>query len=235
MKNFVDWNSRLMPCMRGYITEPSACLQVMQELSLRFGFDSFAMTADFDCSAESVSIFLLRFQRSQSLLKPLLSKRIQVKFFAQAWLSPGLSQTKDLEKLLFSKQNLLPIRFPISVYEDWMDLEINHLLYKKKFGLLFTSFEMAILMFPEEIIEKLLRISRAVFQFNYKALTDPKSLRVIKKLIAQRRPILFGSALDSLQKVYFYEFDYYLESAKAMLSKEEYHFLIANNRLFWNR
>ena len=234
MKKMVDWKARLLPCMRGYITSPQETVQAMEECSLRFGIDSFCMTADYDCSTESVAMFLLRISRSQELLTSYLPKRLKIKTFASILLLPELSRTEHLEKLLFSSQNLLPIKFPISNYEDWMDLEFNHLLYKNKFSLLFTSFEVAVVLYPDEIIEKLMRISSAVFQFNYKSLVDPKICKIIQKLIAQNRRVLLGTSLDSLEKIYFYEMDHYLAVAEQTFSKEEYHTLMKSNALFWN-
>ena len=233
MKRLIDWKSQLLPCMRGYITDPMTSVQAMQEMSLRFGIDSFCMTADFDCSLESVNMFLLRLARSRDLLEPHLPKNLHVTTFASVLLAPDLSLTPDLEKLLFSSQKLLSIKLPIGEYKDWMDLEFNHLLYKNKFRLLFTSFELAVLLYPPVIVEKLMRISHAVFQFNYKSLADPKICQIIKKLIAQKSQILLGTSLDSLDKIYFYEFDYYLHSARLNLSAEEYRILLERNRLFW--
>lgn len=235
MKNYIDWKSQLLPCMRGYITDPTISIQAMQEMFLRFGVNSFCMTADFDCSVESVNMFLIRLSRSQELLKPHIPKNLYVNFFASVLLFRDLSLTPDLEKLLFSSQKLLPIKLPIGKYEDWMDLEFNHLLYKNKFRLLFTSFETAIIWYPPEIVEKLMRISGAVFQFNYKSLVDPKICRIIKKLIAQKSRVLLGTSLDSLGKIYFYEFDHYIHSARLNFSAEELRILLDNNRSFWNK
>lgn len=234
MKTLVDWNSRLLPCMRGYITDPEDSVRIMEECRLRFGMNAFCMTADFDCSTESVAMFLLRFSRSKELLTSHLPRNLKIKAFASVLLLPELSKTEHLEKLLFSSQKLLPVKLPIQSYEDWMDLEFNHLLYKNKFKLLFTSFEVAIILYPEDIIEKLMRISGAVFQFNYKSLTDPKVCKIIKKLIAQNRRVLLGTSLDSLEKVYFYEMDHYLAIAEQTFSKEEYHTLMKSNTSFRN-
>lgn len=232
MRKLVDFNAHLLPCMREYITDPQASVQIMQEMALRFGIDSFCMTADFDASTETVSMFLLRLSRAKTLLKPYLPKELQVKYFASVLLLPELSLTADLDKLLFSSDKLLPIKLPVCNYEDWMDLEFNRLLYKNKFRLFFTSFELAVLLYPPEIIEKLMRISHAVFQFNYKSLINPKVCEIIKKLIAQRSRVLLGTSLDSLDKLYFYEMDYYLRNARVQFSAEEHRILMNQSKHF---
>lgn len=233
MNNLIDWNTRLLPCMRGYITSPGDSVRALEECSARFDTDAFCMTADFDCSTESVAMFLLRLSRSQALLASQLPKKIKIKVYASVLLLPDLSETDSLEKLLFSSQKLLPIKLPITNYEDWMDLEFNHLLYRNKFRLLFTSFEIAAVLYPRDIIEKLMRISGAVFQFNYRSLTDPKVCKIIKKLIAQKSQILLGTSLDSLEKIYFYELDHYLAVARQTFSKDEYRILMNSGASLW--
>jgi hypothetical protein len=104
-------------------------------------------------------------------------------------------------------------------------------LYKKKYRLLFTSFELAIVLFPEDTIKKLMRISGAVFQFNYKALTDPRACRIIEKLLEQKSKVLLGTSLTTLEKVYFYELEHYLATANQLLSPTAFRLLIANNYL----
>ena len=232
MKKLVDWNAHLLPCMREYITDPETSLRVMQEMSTRFGISSFCMTADFDASVETVAMHLLRLARSKEQLKPYLTKDFTVRYYTSVLLLPELSLTPDLDQLLFSAEKVLPIKLPICSYEDWMDLEFNHLLYKNKFRLFFTSFETAVLLYPPEILEKLMRISHAVFQFNYRSLSDPNICKVIKKLIDQRSRVLLGTSLNSLDKVYFYEMDHYLKCARTGLSAEEYRILMNQSQWF---
>ena len=232
MRKLVDFNAHLLPCMREYVTDPLVSVQIMQEMAERFGIDSFCLTADFDATAETVAMFLLRMERSKKLLKPYLPKNLSVKYFTSVLLLRDLSLTPDLDKLLFSSEKLLPLRLPMCSYEDWMDLEFNHLLYKNKFGLFFTSFEIAVLLYPQEILDKLIRISRAVFQFNYRALTDPKVCKIIKQMIAQRKPVLLGTSLDSMEKVYFYEMSHYLRCARTQFSAEEHRILLGQARWF---
>ena len=234
MKRLVDWNAHLMPRMREYIAEPAESVRVLLEMRSRFGIDTFCMTADFDAAIETVPMFLLRFSRSEKLLRPYLKKELkgfQIRCFASVLLLPDIYLTPDLDKLLFTREELLPIRLPICDYEDWMDLEFNHLLYKAKFGLFFTSFETAVLLYPPQVVERLTRISRAVFQFNYRSLADARVCAVIKSLIAQRRHVLLGTAISSMDKLYFFEMDHYLNNARVRFSAEEHRILM--NQIKW--
>jgi hypothetical protein len=62
---------------------------------------------------------------------------------------------------------------PICDYADWIDFELNRLLYRAHFKrLLFTSFDICINLYPGDVLEKLMRIPHSVFQFHYHALAD---------------------------------------------------------------
>ena len=230
MDNYIDWCCDLLPknCNESLVKDSVIALQ---ELSLRFGINRFAMVSEYDCTRESIPVFLLRTQSAYNALLKQLDPSFRADLLTTAILSPGLYETEHLDRLLFSSLSLLPIRFPISTYQEWMDLELNHLLYKKKYRLLFTSFELAIVLFPEDTIKKLMRISGAVFQFNYKALTDPRVCRIIEKLLEQKSKVLLGTSLTTLEKVYFYEFEHYLATANQQLSPTAFRLLITNNYL----
>ena len=232
--NYVDWSCRMLPKLNTELLDAKQAADAIKEISVRFGFSHLAMVAEYDCVQESVPLFLLRANSSFQKLRAELGKTVSIKPFYRAILLPGLYETADLDRLLLPHTKLLPICFPIGTYQDWMDLEINRLLYKKKYRLLFTSFELAILFFSIEQIHKLMRISGAVFQFNYKALTDPAVCQIIKLLLDQDATVLLGSSLTSPEKAYFYDLDFYLQEVQKLLPSRSYRKLLAQNQAFWN-
>ena len=233
MDKYIDWCCALLPknCNESIVTDSAAALQ---DLSSRFGINSFAMVSEYDCTRESVPFFLLRTQSAYEALTKQLDPSLRTELLTTAILSPGLYEIEHLERLLEPSHSLLPIRFPLSNYQEWMDLELNHLLYKKKYRLLFTSFELAMILFPEDTVKRLIRISGAVFQFSYKALTDPKICGIIERLLEQKSKVLLGTSLTTPEKVYFYEFDYYLAMARQHLSPASFRLLLAENHLSRN-
>ena len=234
MNDYIDWACALLPEMNCGTIDAEQTTVALQEISVRFGIRSFAMISEYDCTRESIPVFLLRMNSSYDKLKKQLDNGLSLRFLATALLTPDLYETEHLDRLLVTGTNLLPLHFPLSAYQEWMNLALNHLLYKKKHSILFTSFELAIIMFPDEVVKRLLRISGSVFQFNYKSLIDPKVCQIISLLLEQKSIVLLGTALNSLDKAYFYEFEYYLQMAQKNLSPGAYRQLLANNRLFWD-
>ena len=190
---------------------------------------------EYDATLESVGAHLLRRKRLTETLQSYNLSNHKFHVATRVALTPDLYEASDLEKLLFSKENLLCLRLPVSSYEDWMDLEINRLLYKRKLRLCFTSFELALILYPPEVIEKLMRIRGAVFQVNFRALAEERVCEVVQKLIKQNTHVLLGSGIDSPDKIWYYEFDYYMEAAREKLSPDSFMTLLRNNRLFWRK
>lgn len=232
MQYNVDWCSGLSSVIRDTPDQLPLVLQIMKD---QFQITQHCLVTEYDATRESVRSYLLRQKRLLDLLQNYDVPDHRLKPITRVLLTPRLYETQDLHKLLFSRDHLLCLRFPISSYEDWMDLELNHLLYKRKLRLCFSSLELAVILYPKEVIEKLMRIQGAVFQVNYRALADPKICRVVQQLIKQNSHVLLGTGIDSLDKIWYYEFDYYMEAACNQLSDDTFMTLMRNNRQFWRK
>ena len=240
MELFSDWNCHVMPSMRDRISDEKDSVGVlsymMQELKIR----SLCMMPEYDSGRESVSMFLLRRRRSANRLQEAIEAHWntdelpvpQIKLSAAVYLTRGLYEIKNLSKLNLPllHGSYLPIRMPIAGYKDWMDYELNRLLFRSKFQLLFTSFELCAIWYPKDILEKLLRIQNAAYQFNYKSLSDAGICDVIGQLIDRKATILLGTGIDCIDRCYSYDLSYYLDCAKSYFSAIDYRFLMKNNQ-----
>ncbi|MBQ8310008.1 MAG: hypothetical protein IJX80_03230 [Clostridia bacterium] len=228
MNHYIDWNCRLL--RPGAI--PNETAYALREMNERFSFNRFCMMQDFHADTESVSAFLIRQKRALQQLKPLLSRRFHIHGAACVHLCRGLAEEADLDRLTITSERLLPLQLPLTEYGDWIDQELNSLLYKKKLTPLFLSFELCMLLYPKEIIEKLLRIPFAAYQFNYKALPTPEICRAIFKLLS-KSTVLLGTSLNMREKINFYELPYYLQRSEKLLLKRFHLLLLERNQAYW--
>jgi hypothetical protein len=236
MENLVDWNCRLLPGMRGLVADLNETFNTMQLLFERYGFTHFYLCPEYDCTREPVSIFLIRYQRAiEKLQAEPAIKSFHVRCQPVVMLTPELHLTERLEKLLIKRGNYLALHMPICNYADWIDFEINRLLYKRKFNLWFTSFEQCVILYPPEIIEKLTQIKGAVFQFAFKSLTNPKVLNVIRALAKANRTVLLGTAVDCLERAYHFDYPLYEQQASSLLTPAVYQMILRQNRYFWTK
>jgi hypothetical protein len=121
---------------------------------------------------------------------------------------------------------------PLTEYDDRIDLELNQLLYKRKITPLFLSFELCAILYPKEIVEKLLRIPYAAYQFNYKALQNPEICRMIFSLLS-KSTVLLGTSLNRPEKIEFYEFSHYIDCGNRLLHKRFFEILPKRNLTCW--
>ncbi len=233
MEHLTDWNCRCMPAMRERLSKPEETLEVLHFLNRRYGFSGFCMMPDYDAAREPVSVFLLRLSHSQELMSSLGSIPYQIRFAPRALLIPNLHLCEGLEQLI-SFGSYLPLHLPASSYADYIDYELNRLLYKRKLKLFFTSFELATLFYPWEIIEKLMHIPNAVFQFGYSALSDPTAVRAMKLLLQQNGILLLGTSTDCLARAYRQALSDCEKPATEVLSVAGYQKVLLNSRRFWD-
>lgn len=236
MEYLVDWNCRLLPAMRGLVADSIEAITTMQLLFERYGFTHFQLSPEYDCTREPVSVFLIRYHKAVEKLQANPSiKAFHIQYHPIVMLAQNLHLTEGLKKLLIKQGNYLALHLPISDYADWIDFEINRLLYKRKFKLWFTSFEQCVLLYPPEIIEKLIQIKGAVFQFAFKSLTNPKVIRVIRALVKANRTVLLGTAVDCLERAYQFDYPFYEQQASSLLTPAVYQTILRQNRYFWTK
>ncbi len=227
MEKLTDWSCRLVPDAI-YGTERAA--DAIADLHTRFGFDRFYVTLDYYAERESVSAFRLRHDRAIASLRTHLPRTVRLFPLTALQLTPTPAQNKDVERLRFSDARYLPLALPLTAYADWIDTALNQLLYKRHFPLLLLSFELCMVLYPPDVIEKLMRIPGAAFQFGYKSLCDPAVCRVISALLHRGAPILLGTSVNTPEKSNAFDLDYYLSCAAHHLSRADFQRLTRHSR-----
>ena len=232
MDYFIDWSCRL-PVRLGEENFPKGTIQAMETLNERYHISHFCMMPEFDVRENSLSLFRLRLDRAADLVREHLPRHLKIKIVPRVYLTEGLWRTESLHSLLFTRKRYLPLQLPLSDYAEWMDTEINRLLYTQKYNLLFTSCELFRELYPTEIADRLFRIPQAAYQFNFRSLTDDVTVKDVSKLLANGKTVLLGTGLTAQGKIWQYDFAYYQETATKKLSVADHQKLMHQNRAFW--
>lgn len=232
MNCFVDWSCGLLPRMRGCIETAEEAEQAVSLLHTRHGFNRFFATPTYDSEREPVSHFLLRRDRAKEELTARLPRGCKLAVGASILLTPSLHEVDGLERLLLPRGRL-PVTLPLTEYGEWIDLELNRLLYRRKYKLLFLSMERSIALYPSDFIEKLLRIEDASFQFNFRALTDPACCRILTELLHRNRTVLLGTGIDSIDACYAYDRACYLD--QSLLHSADLQVVLRSSNAHWQR
>ena len=230
MDYLVDWSFRLVSGEKF----PLEAVQAMEHLCERFGISRFAVMPEFDARLCSVPMFLLQAEHCIDRLREVLPSHLKIKILPRAYLSKGLSDTEWLNRLSFGRNRYLALQLPWGEYDEWMDSELHRLLYEYRYRLFLTSCELYPTFYPHETVEKLFRIPKAVYQFNYRALTDAGMCRYISKMIEQKQTVLLGTGLTTLGKTWQYDLSHYQKAATKNLSVADYQKLLHQDRAFWD-
>ena len=243
-ERYIDWNCHLLPGGHEIMTEPREAAEALSYLQTDLGIKTLCMMPNFLPFTDSVGLFLLRRHKSLSRVSEAFAELRQTQNLkpfkllcgASVQLTPNLHQINDLKKLTvtFNNKKYLPIQMPLAEFEYWIDYEINRLLYRAGVKLWFASFDLSCLWYPRENIEKLLRISDSIYQFNYRSLENPNIRKIISELLRQRSTVLLGTSLDRQGKIYRYDLPYYLNFAKEYFSPAEYCMLMKYNQTLPN-
>lgn len=229
MTTLTDWNCQILPSEWVEGRSPQRISLALERMHQAFGISQFYLRPQYDAVRESVAAFLHRRERIKESLVPHLSPSVSVLIGASVTLSPAICEIWEIGKLL-ADRSTLPILLPMCSYADWIDRELNRLLFQRRLRPLFLSFERAVILYPEEAIERLMRIKGAAFQFSYRSLQETKILNVIKSLLKEQKTVLLGTGLDSPEKIGLYELPYYLDCAKRFFDERELCRLLSNGR-----
>lgn len=228
LEKLTDGCCRLVP---DALLCPERAASAIKELHTRFGLNRFYMASDYCAERESVTAFRLRTDRAITSLRTALPKNVRLFSMAAIQLTPDLSQNAELARLQLKDSGYLPLSLPLTSYADWIDTELNRLLYKRHMSPLFLSFELCMILYPSDVIEKLMRIGNAAFQFGYKSLCDPSVCRVISTLLHRGAPVLLGTSASSPEKVNALDLDYCLSCALHHLKSVDYQYLLEQSRM----
>lgn len=233
--DLIDWNCGLLSSIRVDVPG-SECeaVQALQFMASEHSVTRFCMMPLFDARKEPVSVFLLKRAAYIERLSKVIPKNLSVKYSSKVLLCKGLSQVPDLEKLSVPMGGYLPLMLPIVSYEDWIDQELNQLLYKRKLKLLLLSCELYTNIYPSEIMEKLLRMPNTVFLFHYRVFSDPKLSKLVLNMCKLDRPVIFGTDVICLYKAWNFPVTLYRNQATSLLSAAEIQKSDHFSRMLWD-
>ncbi len=228
MRSYIDFNCKL-PLQ----TSKEELLDTLLFMHERFCINRVCFMTEFDVRLTSLAAYRIRCERFLEELKDHLPKPLKINCAAAVHLTPALSQYAELSRLHSTSRPLLPLVLPMESYADWMDEELNAILYKRHIVPLFLSFDLYPILYPKAAIERLLRIPNAAYQFNYRAFTRPEYVRMIDELLRRGAPVLFGTGCTFPEKVYHYEFEHYIDLAKKAFSPTVFDTLMKSTQRLW--
>ena len=229
---FKDWDCRLLPMTGEWITRPDDTVRSMVLLKEKFGIKRFHMSPRFDPEYESVAAFLLRRDKAMDELRTLIPEGFTVSCGAVSVLTVGLSEQLGLKRLCIPKTNFLPVMLPILDNHQALFTELNRLLYHTPYRVMFYAFDTLLPYYSKEDIARWIELPDAAYCFRYQSLENAEARRTMKRLLARRAPIVFGTGINSYGKACYYEFDHYMSIAAEYFPEHERDRLFHSSQLY---
>ncbi len=233
MQELVDWNCHLLPGMGEGVASATQSIKAMQYLYRQYGINRFCMMPQFDPTYEPLSVFLLRVESAKTQLHLPSRAPIRICCHPRVHLISDLHLCEEIQQLRFGINGYLPLMLPITEAPDYLEFEINRLLYKRHFKLWFSDFEKAILLYPPEVIERLCHVKDTVFQFGWRSLCEPAVREAIKQMRINKVHVVFGSSVGSLEDAHNFRYLRYQKAATDSFSAAAYRSLILRSSYLW--
>lgn len=99
-------------------------------------------------------------------------------------LSEGSVFDPSFNRLAFGHSDRIFAELPFCNYEEWLEADMNRLLYKNKLKPAFVSFERSLSLVDRDILERFMTIKNAVFCMDINYLTSIEALADLDRFIS---------------------------------------------------
>lgn len=189
-----DYHSHILPKIDDGAKDVGMSMKMLEILKTQ-GIERVIATPHFYFHKQkSVSDFL---RKRDNALKKIDSSPLEIVTGAEVAIEHGLSEVKDIEKLAITGTNLILLEFPYSHFAEWMIEEIHNVTYEHNLKPIIAHVHRYIPYYNKSDMEQILKID-AIFQVNNEALRIFKEKRLMKKLLKNDFPVVFGSDCHNL-------------------------------------
>lgn len=121
-----------------------------------------------------------------------------IRLGAEVAIEHGISETPGLQKLAIRGTDLILMEFPYRGFEEWMEEELDNIVAKYGFSLIIAHVHRYLDFYTKDQTENLINLN-AVLQINNEAFENRKEKKLVKRLIEERYPLVFGSDAHNMR------------------------------------
>ncbi len=189
-----DYHSHILPRIDDGAKDVEMSMKMLEILKNQ-GIERVIATPHFYLHKQkSVPDFI---RKRDNALKKIDSSSIEIVTGAEVAIEHGLSEVEDIEKLAISGTNLILLEFPYTHFSEWMIEEIYNITYEHNLKPIIAHVHRYIPYYNKSDMEQILKID-AIFQMNNEALRSFKEKRLMKRLLNNDFPVVFGSDCHNL-------------------------------------
>lgn len=149
------------------------------------GVRKFIFTYDFERNVKPMSFAIHKFKSLKPFISSLAPRGLRIFTAFNVVLSEGMVFDPSFKRLAFGHSNRVFAELPFHDYNNWLESDMNRLLYKNKLKPAFVSFERSFAICDRNIIERFITINNAVFCMDVNYLTSIKATADLKNFISR--------------------------------------------------
>lgn len=167
----------------------------MIKMQMAQGIQNIVATPHYRKHEMSVEQFLKRRDAAYKMILECgaFEKMPEIMLAAEIALEHNLCDMEGIGMLGNPRMNTLLIELPYDRYNKWMSEEIEEIAYKTKMQIIIAHLDRYVDIFSSSDYNDILNIPDAIFQFNSSAFGRLKTKKLIKPLIKDDYPIVFGT------------------------------------------
>ena len=154
------------------------------------GIKKFLFTVDCHCDRYSVSQMTDRIRQAHIALEAVRPRGISVAVCANVQMYEGISEDPLLHRLYANRSNYLFLKLPIFSSEDWINMDLNRILFQRHCIPIFSRFEENMKTNPKSQMELLLYSSSFIGCFDLNYITSLVAFQSISDMIRHEVAIL---------------------------------------------
>ena len=120
-----------------------------------------------------------------------------IRLGAEIAVEHGISELAGIEQLAFTGTNLILLELPYRAYSPWMSEEIHNIGAEFSLRVIIAHVHRCLAYYSKSEMESILS-ANVIFQINNEAFRSWKERRFVKALIAEGKPVIFGSDAHNL-------------------------------------
>ncbi len=191
----IDFNLHCLPNLDYNHDDYDGARHVLSQLKACY-IKSAVATPFYNPVRESVSSFM---SRRRSAMSKLSKCGVELIPAATVPLIDGISKIDGLNKLTVNETEFIYFSLPLKFNSEEYDSEIHRIMYQQRLIPVFSDFDIAISLYEESELYKILNTPYVAFQVNVSSLSNDIVFKTVKSLVLQGRCVLFGTGIKDYQ------------------------------------
>lgn len=189
---FTDYHCHVLPDMDDGAKDVDESLSMLNMLRDQ-GVERVVATPHFYPNHMTLDKFLVKRKNRFDLLQSTKKVPIWMVLGSEVQIKRNISGIDGIEKLTMGDRNVMLFEMPFEDYDHWIGDEICNIAFEYHITPILAHLERYLGVMENNDIVDLLSLANFVVQINYESVNDKNAMELVKYLLDENIPLIFGS------------------------------------------